>query len=133
MGRAKGPPMTMKKRDASRRLRLLSGWGHACVLCGRGFATIDCVTFEHLVPRSMGGRRRHNIGPSHHVCNSLRGTASLLEGAARVEAALCELAVRWGTGGVERFLATPVPHRLVPERQAKRFAMQARSLRGGSR
>lgn len=124
----KGPPMVMKDRDTDRRLNLLLAWRGSCVLCGRGFSSIDSVTLEHLQPRCMGGKRAHNLAPSHHVCNSLRGKLSLVEAASRMESTLCEIAVRHGRSGVERFLATPVPHRIVDEKHAVRFKMQARSI-----
>lgn len=119
----------MKKGDADKRLKLLRRWDHACVVCGRRFASISCVTFEHLVPRALGGSgRRDNIGPSHHVCNSLRGTRSLVAAASLLERSLCTLQLVGGASAVEAFLAVPVPNRLVSVRWEGRFRMQADAL-----
>lgn len=130
MGRPQRGVMIMKKGDADKRLKLLRRWDHACVVCGRRFASISCVTFEHLVPRSLGGTGRvDNIGPSHHVCNSLRGTRSLVAACAVMERSLYTLALMGGTLAVTMFLSTPVPGRRVSLRWESRFRMQASALR----
>ena len=125
-----GRPMVMKDRDADIRLTLLNSWRHSCIMCGRGFTSIDSVTLEHITPRSMGGKRAHNLAPSHHVCNTLRGKLSVLKGAALIESALYDVALQRGSNGVERFLATPVPNRLVDEEHQVRFRKQRRSILG---
>lgn len=121
--------MIMKKGDADKRLKLLRRWDHACVVCGRRFASISCVTFEHLVPRALVGTGRvDNIGPSHHVCNSLRGIQSLVAAYAAMERSLCTLALMGGASAVTVFLSTPVPNRRVSVRWESRFRMQASAL-----
>jgi hypothetical protein len=122
--------MVMKKGDVDKRLRLMRRWDHACVVCGRRFASISCVTFEHLVPRSMGGTGRvDNIGPSHYSCNALRGTMSLIAAASLLERSLCTLQLAGGAAAVATFLAVPVPGRRVAARWESRFRMQASALK----
>lgn len=80
---------TMKDHDVRRRLVLLEKWGHQCVVCGRGFANLACVTIEHINPRARGGADADvNRGPSHYVCNRLKRTRSLLWAARQVQLVL---------------------------------------------
>lgn len=114
----------MKKHDADKRLRLLAQWDYKCVLCGREFATISCVTFEHMTPKSRGGTgRSENMGPSHHACNNLRGTASIIAAAAKLERSLCTIFLAGGQLAVATFLGTPVPNRAVSHRWETRFTV----------
>jgi hypothetical protein len=74
-------------------IRFVERWGGACVICGLPFRDLRCVTREHIVPVSLGGGppawsdslNHPNIAPPHHICNSLRGTESLLAAARRID------------------------------------------------
>jgi 5-methylcytosine-specific restriction endonuclease McrA len=47
--------------------------GHACQYCGRKFAEKD-LTFDHVVPRSRGGRKTFvNIVTACRPCNARKG------------------------------------------------------------
>jgi len=107
--------------------RLLERWGGACIVCGRGFTTLASVTREHCVPRQLSKRAKKqfhdpdNVAPSHHRCNSLRKSHSLLRSARRIEH------VRLQIGNEERFMAwlnVPVPHRSVPNEALQHFPGQ---------
>jgi hypothetical protein len=57
---------------------LVVAWGGVCVICGHPFGSWDCVSREHLTPKSMGGILKDNLAPSHYTCNQLRGQNSLI-------------------------------------------------------
>ncbi len=73
---------TMKKDDIKLRYKLLHKWDYVCIVCGREFANVACITKEHIIPKSLcenGGRNaKGNLAPSHYSCNQLRGTRSIL-------------------------------------------------------
>lgn len=113
----KSPPEVMKPKDVRARRYLLEEWDYTCIVCGERFENLACVTKEHVVPKSMGGGKRDalepsfkNLAPSHHVCNKLRQTDSILVASKRVEFIRSTMSpeafVRW--------LNTPVPNRVVP-------------------
>lgn len=104
--------MTMKRRDITRRLVLLTWWDGLCVVCGNGFDTLACVTYEHLRPKSMGGTKAclQKLGVSHYSCNRLRAAGSLLEGARAVS----KMRNRIGEEQFRQWLAKKVPDREVP-------------------
>ena len=64
---------------------LIDMWGGVCVICGEAFASIDCVSCEHLIPKSMGGGRQGNLAPSHYKCNMLRSSNSIIDAAMLVD------------------------------------------------
>ena len=111
----KNPPMVMKDEDVAYRWRLLVRWDFLCVVCGRGFKNIACVTKEHVIPRSIHGSRHpkveENIAPSHHQCNKLRGVGSIIETARLVDQKSKTMRQR----EFVRWLNMPVPHRIVPD------------------
>lgn len=78
-------PMT--KKSAMRNLRLLRRWGYLCVICGRPFTNLACVTVEHVTPRSINGNRRKadNLAPSHWRCNMLRRVGSIIQAANKID------------------------------------------------
>lgn len=43
-----------------------------CAICGRSFGSI-MPTFEHVQPRSLGGKSARNLVLTHKKCNQLRG------------------------------------------------------------
>ena len=62
------------RRKKKRLFALQTG---TCVLCGMPMARGD-ATFEHLVPRSLGGTNTTgNLALSHKSCNNRRGAAPL--------------------------------------------------------
>lgn len=93
-------------------MKLLRKWGYQCVVCGREFANVACVTVEHINPLSKDGRNnKTNTGPSHWRCNHLKGTRSLLVTAKRIDAAECKMKNH------KQFIAwlnNQVPRREVP-------------------
>lgn len=100
-----------KFKDARRYINLLRRWDHVCIICGRSFANLACVTREHLVPKSMGGKDDwNNVAPSHWNCNKHRGTLSLLDAQHMIELKL----KRMGPRSAEEWLSTIVPGRDVP-------------------
>lgn len=115
--RKKGPMNVMKEKDMRARKYLLEEWGYACIICGERFANLACVTKEHVVPRSVCVNEPSkkpeykNLAPSHHVCNKLRQTDSLLVAAQRVEF----IRQNMKPEAFWKWLNTPVPHRTVPK------------------
>lgn len=61
-------------RTALRR-RVRAAQGNACAICGEAFGSIR-PTFEHVLPRSMGGRTKRNVVLTHERCNRMRGSAA---------------------------------------------------------
>ena len=118
------PPMVMKRSDVTMRNRLLAMWDYQCVLCGHGFQDISSVTFEHLVPRSLGGKKASkakkkrcgdNFGPTHFNCNQFRQNFSLC----RTMRLLDRQRKRLGEDGFNRWINKAVPHRVIsPELMA---------------
>lgn len=67
------------------KLALVKRWGYQCIVCGRGFTNLACLTKEHIIPRSkLIISDRDNIGPSHNRCNNLRGNDSIIAASRRV-------------------------------------------------
>lgn len=63
-----------------RMVKILQQWDFLCVICGEPFISANSITREHLIPISEGGtNNQNNLAPSHHRCNSIRGTNSLIE------------------------------------------------------
>lgn len=69
------------------RMHLMLMQGGKCFYCGRRM-TPPCAdrkriasdaTFDHIVPRSLGGRDRNNIVLACFVCNAERGTRDATE------------------------------------------------------
>ena len=76
--------------------KLLHMFNFTCVICGHEFASLDCVTYEHLLPKSVN-RQMHKHGierplgayhlaPTHYRCNNLRGSGSIIDVALAIEA-----------------------------------------------
>ncbi len=112
----------MSRKNFRRRFSLLRKWGYACVICGRPFANLACVSIEHVIPQSRLTKNRplskflsdpsDNCAPSHWRCNHVRGTASLLEAVKIIEKKEKSI------GNETKFVAwlnTRVPRRNVPE------------------
>lgn len=125
--KSKSPMMVMKDEDVAYRWRLLVRWDFLCVVCGRGFTNIACVTKEHVIPRSIHSSKHmkveENIAPSHHQCNKMRGVGSIIETAKLMEQKSKTMRHR----EFIRWLNVPVPHRIVPE-SAKRPLRQPQCL-----
>jgi len=104
----------MSKKNFRRRFALLRKWGYACVICGRPFANLACVSIEHVIPQSLNKDKllSENCAPSHWRCNHVRGTASLLEAVKIIEKKEKTI------GNEKKFVAwlnTRVPRRNVPD------------------
>lgn len=106
---------------------LLKHWDYLCVICGRPFASLACVTVEHLIPRDLGGKGslrfckqdnlHSNLGPSHHRCNNRRGTRSLVRAAASIEREFQHIVCHSGEASALKWLNKAVPsspHSLEP-------------------
>lgn len=110
--KVKHPPMVMKQDDVNYRRRLLGRWDYLCIVCGREFANIACVTKEHIIPRcAKDNTVTDNLAPSHHQCNKLRGSGSILHAAKLIE----DKAASMRRDRFVRWLNAPVPNRVVPQ------------------
>lgn len=70
-----------------------------------------CVTLEHVVPQSLGGKYTSaNIAPSHWRCNMLRGASSLFAATKKID----KVAMSLSAVDFERWLNAKVPGRKVP-------------------
>ena len=73
----------LKKGDSSRKCKLCIEWCNeigpvlyarfkgVCMYCNKQFASGDCLTKEHIVPKSKGGS--YQIKGACHECNMTRG------------------------------------------------------------
>ena len=102
----------MKNEDVKLRLRLITNWDFMCVICGRPFANLACVTKEHIIPKSIAQKgMQNNLAPSHYRCNQLRKTFSILSTARKVDAKESTMNSRQ----FAEWLNAPVPNRIVPQ------------------
>lgn len=108
------PPMTMKADDIKFRRKLLEKWGPVCIVCGREFANLACITKEHVVPKSMGSAAakvlEENLAPSHYQCNNLRGSMSFVKACNLID----EIETKMKPSKFIAWLNKQVPHRIVP-------------------
>ena len=100
----------MTKTSFRRNVKLVRQWGYLCIVCGRPFANIACVTVEHIIPRSIRGNNKTNTAPSHHQCNQLKGCSSLMRAAKAVDAMEAKMNPRQ----FPYWLNARVPARAVP-------------------
>lgn len=101
----------MKDSDVRARHNLLSDWGFLCVICGRRFTNIACVTKEHIIPRSKAPKGlQGNIAPSHYQCNKLRETSSIILFAKIID----QIELNMNPKEFIAWLNKPVPSRIVP-------------------
>lgn len=93
-------------------MKLLRRWGYQRIVCGRPFASLACVTVEHVVPRSVAGNKNkaHNLAPSHWRCNQLRGCLPLIVAAKAVD----QMETKLGEKNFHAWLNAKVPNRDVP-------------------
>lgn len=101
----------LSESEARRYIALARRWDCICIVCGRPLQHLACVTKEHIIPKSLGGKDGENIAPSHWNCNSFRGTMSLLDAQRAVERQLRRL----GPCDAQEWLSRNVPGRNVPE------------------
>ncbi len=100
----------MTKTSFRRNVKLLRQWGYQCIVCGRPFACVACVTVEHIIPRSIRGNNKTNCAPSHWRCNQLKGCMPLMVAAKAVD----EMERRLGPKQFHDWLSAKVPNREVP-------------------
>lgn len=109
------PPTVMKNDDVAYRKRLLERWDFLCVVCGREFMNLACVTKEHVIPRSVHSSQHmkfnDNLAPSHYRCNKLRGSGSIIEVAKLID----EKSKTMFYHDFVTWLNTPIPNRIVPK------------------
>ena len=105
--------MTMYGHRVSECRKLLRRWGYACVVCGREFANLACVTREHIIPRSKtaGCRLQNIIAPSHYRCNLFRGNSSIIHAAKLID----KLERSMKPDAFHAWLNCLVPNRIVPQ------------------
>lgn len=103
----------MTHKTFRRNLNLVRKWGYQCVICGRPFAHMACVTIEHVVPVSAGvisRKNKMNQAPSHWRCNQLKGSLPLIVAAKTVDAMDRKL----GPKNFHDWLNARVPNRESP-------------------
>jgi len=111
MGKKKHLQPCPTHKHMVKRLRLVKKLENTCIICGCSFTSLECVTFDHLVPKSMGGGKdADNLLAVHFRCNQNRGDSSIVAASKRMKAIEQEM-------GPERFMAwvnSPVPLRNFP-------------------
>jgi 5-methylcytosine-specific restriction endonuclease McrA len=102
----------MTTKSFRRSFKLLRRWGYQCIVCGRPFANLACVTVEHIVPRCVNGNRnKHlNTAPSHWRCNQLKGNLPLMVAAKAVD----QMEKKLGPKQFHGWLNARLPGREVP-------------------
>jgi len=103
--------MQMSIHDFQQKWKLVWEWDGICIVCGHEFANIACVTTDHIIPKSRGGKNgNYNKAPAHYRCNQLKGAESLIVASKLIvvkrESMRPDEFVAW--------LNKPVPHRHVP-------------------
>ena len=108
---------TMKKDDIKLRYKLLHKWDYVCIVCGREFANVACITKEHIIPKSFEGGHGtwDNLAPSHYSCNQLRGVRSIIDVSKEIDK-MCEIMPHKTFYG---WLNKKIPSRDVPESALK--------------
>ncbi len=105
----------MSRKETRRKFRILAQWENACIVCGREFASLACVTVEHIKSRHKGGSGDpENLAPAHYTCNQVKRASSLIAGARRVEKEFLRLTQRQGTANALAWLNRNIPKRYVP-------------------
>lgn len=68
------------KRIAKLRAAVIDAYGTECSIChrlidlGRAWPDPECLTLDHVVPRSLGGSNNlANLRPAHKRCNEAKG------------------------------------------------------------
>jgi hypothetical protein len=94
------------------KFKLVKKWGYLCVVCGRAFLNLACVTSEHIIPKSViKNKNRHsNMGPSHWRCNIIKENKSLIATARLIDAKERQMC----PNEFETWLNVKVPARRVP-------------------
>lgn len=93
-----------------RNMKLVRQWGYQCIVCGRPFDHVACVTVEHIIPRSLKGNNKTNTAPSHWRCNQLKGNMPLMVAARAVD----DMERRLGPKQFQTWISARVPGREVP-------------------
>ena len=107
------PESRMSHKSFRRNVNLVRKWGYQCVVCGRPFAHMACVTVEHIVPVSAGvvsRKNKTNQAPSHWRCNQLKGSLPLMVAAKTVD----NMERTLGPKNFHAWLNAKVPNRPVP-------------------
>ena len=101
----------MRFYDIVARLKMLDRCGYRCIICGERFESLECVTYEHVVPRSRSKGMLNNRAPSHYNCNQFRGVMGLSDAWRAIES------MRENMGEVlfKEWLNKKVPDRTVPD------------------
>lgn len=88
------PSMHAKEKKRRRLLRAQRG---LCWLCGKPLGAD--VTFDHLIPKTKGGKSvAHNLKLAHRACNNARGadmSAVFIEGPNGI------VALRWNVRSID--------------------------------
>lgn len=101
----------MKFHDIVARLSMLDRCGYRCIICGERFESLECVTYEHVVPKSRSKGMLNNRAPSHYNCNQFRGVRGLGDAWRAIE----EMRELMGEANFRSWLNKKVPDRNVPD------------------
>ena len=102
---------SMTRTSFKEKFQLVKKWGYLCIVCGRPFANLACVTNEHIIPKSIiGNKNKHsNMAPSHWRCNASKGDQSLVDAAKLIDKKEKQLGKNF-----KKWLNARVPNRHVP-------------------
>jgi len=103
----------MTYKSFREKLKLSRRYDHQCIICGRSFANLACVTVEHIEPWAMKTFKRKarvNWAPSHWQCNMLRGTQSLIVASKLIDRKESKLS----SHDFHAWLNAKVPGRITP-------------------
>lgn len=108
----------MTQDDFHRLLKLIVKWDNLCIICGTPFGNIACVTVEHIIPKSKGGKGRRdrisneNLAPAHYQCNHFKEDNGFLETVKLIE----QMRVSFGEKKFKQWVSKKVPGRQpIPE------------------
>lgn len=110
--------------------KMLSGWGHICVICGNPFRDNHCITVDHVIPRSKGGLNDvDNKAPAHWRCNQLKRDMSLLAAARLITEKRVDVLRSSGEKGWVNWLNSPEPSRRKQRQRAAQFVKMDQTSR----
>jgi hypothetical protein len=96
-------------------MRLLEKWDFQCLLCGHTFKDISSVTFEHITPKSLGGKKSKkrrdsdHFAPTHYNCNQFRQNFSLCRAMRLID----RQRKRMGEEQFYKWINKSVPNRII--------------------
>ncbi len=107
----------MSHKSFRNKLKLVKKWGYQCIVCGRPFENLACVTVEHIMPKFLGGKNNNtNTAPAHWRCNQEKDVLSLINAFKKINLIELRHKIKYKNSCV--FLAwlnKKVPSRIVPD------------------